>query len=97
MHDQSGVGSAGLAKVEQRLSDGSLKSLTTFLGQLGLASHFAGDAVLYGADPAELMTIDSVYGKVSCLRPPLKFSNLQLPLSTMLMPYGADVPEWRQV
>jgi crotonobetainyl-CoA:carnitine CoA-transferase CaiB-like acyl-CoA transferase len=50
MHDQSGVGSAGLAKVEQRLSDGSLKSLTTLFGQLGLASHFAGDAVLYGAD-----------------------------------------------
>jgi hypothetical protein len=40
-----------LAKVEQRLSDGGLRSLTTLLGQLGLASHFAGDAVLYGADP----------------------------------------------
>jgi crotonobetainyl-CoA:carnitine CoA-transferase CaiB-like acyl-CoA transferase len=51
MHDQSGVGSFGLAKVEQRLSDGSLKSLTTLFGQLGFASHFAGDAVLYGADP----------------------------------------------
>lgn len=47
--------------------------------------------------PAELMTIDSVYGKVSYLRPPLKFSNLQLPPSTMLMPYGADAPELRQV
>jgi hypothetical protein len=47
--------------------------------------------------PAELMTIDSVYGKVSYLRPPLRFSNLQLPPSTMLMPYGADAPEWRPV
>jgi hypothetical protein len=47
--------------------------------------------------PAELMTIDSVYGKVSYLMPPLRFSNLQLPPSMMLMPYGADVPEWRHV
>jgi hypothetical protein len=39
-------------------------------------------------------SIDSVYGKVSFLAPPLAFSNLVLPNASRLSPYGADAPEW---
>ena len=35
----------------QRLSAGDLKPLADLIDHLALASHFAGDAVLYGADP----------------------------------------------
>ncbi|MGC2571595.1 MAG: hypothetical protein WA364_08790 [Candidatus Nitrosopolaris sp.] len=35
----------------QRLSAGDLKSLSTIMDQVALASHFPGDAVLNGADP----------------------------------------------
>lgn len=44
--------------------------------------------------PARMTSIDSVYGKVSFLAPPLTFSNLALPNASRLSPYGADVPEW---
>jgi hypothetical protein len=43
---------------------------------------------------ANMTSIDSVYGKVSFLAPPLAFSNLKLPDASRLVPYGADVPEW---
>ena len=35
----------------QRLSAGDLKPLADLIDHLALASHFPGDAVLYGADP----------------------------------------------
>ena len=35
----------------QRLSAGDLKPLAYLIDHLALASHFPGDAVLYGADP----------------------------------------------
>jgi hypothetical protein len=44
--------------------------------------------------PAKMTSIDSVYGKLSFLAPPLTFSNLALPNELSLKPYGADVPEW---
>ena len=44
--------------------------------------------------PSKLTTIDSVYGRVSFLPPPLAFSNLTLPDASRLSPYGADAPEW---
>jgi crotonobetainyl-CoA:carnitine CoA-transferase CaiB-like acyl-CoA transferase len=44
--------------------------------------------------PAKLATMDSAYGRLSFLAPPLVFSNLKLPQVSMLTPYGADVPEW---
>jgi crotonobetainyl-CoA:carnitine CoA-transferase CaiB-like acyl-CoA transferase len=45
--------------------------------------------------PAKLTSIDSVYGKISFLAPPLAFSNLVLPHELSLSPYGADAPEWQ--
>jgi crotonobetainyl-CoA:carnitine CoA-transferase CaiB-like acyl-CoA transferase len=45
--------------------------------------------------PARMTSIDSVYGKLSFLAPPLVFSNLVLPNESSLTPYGADAPEWR--
>ena len=44
--------------------------------------------------PAKKTSIDSGYGKVSFLAPPLAFSNLTLPDASRLVPYGAEVPEW---
>ena len=43
---------------------------------------------------AKMTSIDSVYGKVSFLAPPLTFSNLTLPDVSRLTPYGADEPRW---
>jgi crotonobetainyl-CoA:carnitine CoA-transferase CaiB-like acyl-CoA transferase len=45
--------------------------------------------------PSKLTSIDSVYGKISFLAPPLAFSNLALPHELSLMPYGAHAPEWQ--
>jgi len=45
--------------------------------------------------PSKLTSIDSVYGKVSFLAPPLAFSNLALPRELSLTPYGAHAPEWQ--
>jgi len=42
----------------------------------------------------KMTSIDTVYGKVSFLAPPLVFSNLTLPNASRLSPYGADAPEW---
>ncbi len=44
--------------------------------------------------PAKMISIDSVYGKLSFLAPSLTFSNLDLPKESSLSPYGADSPEW---
>ncbi|MGA9169290.1 MAG: CoA transferase [Nitrososphaeraceae archaeon] len=45
--------------------------------------------------PTKMASIDSVYGKVSFLAPPLVFTNLALPDESSLTPYGADAPEWQ--
>jgi crotonobetainyl-CoA:carnitine CoA-transferase CaiB-like acyl-CoA transferase len=44
--------------------------------------------------PARMTEIESVYGKVGFLAPPLTFSNLVLPDAVSLEPYGAGLPEW---
>ena len=44
--------------------------------------------------PAKMMSIGSVYGKLSFLAPSLTFSNLDLPKESSLSPYGAYSPEW---
>src|ERR1700739_221066 len=38
--------------------------------------------------PPKMTSIDSVYGKVSFLAPPLAFSDLTLPNASRLSPYG---------
>jgi crotonobetainyl-CoA:carnitine CoA-transferase CaiB-like acyl-CoA transferase len=40
--------------------------------------------------PAETTTLTTVYGEVANLRPPLRFSNLQLPVVQSLQTYGAS-------
>jgi crotonobetainyl-CoA:carnitine CoA-transferase CaiB-like acyl-CoA transferase len=45
--------------------------------------------------PANLSTIPTVYGPLSFLATPLRFSNLTLPSATTLEPYGASSPNWQ--
>jgi crotonobetainyl-CoA:carnitine CoA-transferase CaiB-like acyl-CoA transferase len=47
--------------------------------------------------PSRTTTLDSVYGQLSFLAPPLIFSNLTLPDTTLMVPYGASEPVWRTV
>jgi len=44
--------------------------------------------------PAEAVSIDTAYGAVTTLTPPLTFTNLSLPTTDRLVPYGADPPSW---
>lgn len=44
--------------------------------------------------PAKMVSIGSVYGKLSFLVPSLTFSNLDLPKESSLSPYGAYSPDW---
>jgi crotonobetainyl-CoA:carnitine CoA-transferase CaiB-like acyl-CoA transferase len=44
--------------------------------------------------PAKMTTYDTVYGPISNLAPALRFTNLALPQTTALSPYGASRPEW---
>jgi hypothetical protein len=43
----------------------------------------------------KMTSVDSVFGKLSFLAPPLVFSNMILPNDASLIPYGADEPQWR--
>jgi crotonobetainyl-CoA:carnitine CoA-transferase CaiB-like acyl-CoA transferase len=48
--------------------------------------------------PARMISVDSAYGKLSFVAPPLTFSNLALPAESnllSLLPYGAYTPEWQ--
>ncbi|ADW70145.1 CoA transferase [Granulicella tundricola] len=44
--------------------------------------------------PPTLTTIDTVYGPLSFLASPIRFSNLSLPSAFQLEPYGASAPAW---
>jgi hypothetical protein len=44
--------------------------------------------------PAETVSIDTAYGAVTSLAPPLTFANLTLPATDRLVPYGADPASW---
>ncbi len=44
--------------------------------------------------PAETVSIDTTYGAVTFLAPPVTFSNMTLPINDRLVPYGADPPAW---
>jgi len=56
------------------------------LGFLNTAMHES-----LPGDPSKLTTIDSVYGKVSFLAPPLTFRNLTLADASGLSPYNQQV------
>jgi crotonobetainyl-CoA:carnitine CoA-transferase CaiB-like acyl-CoA transferase len=44
--------------------------------------------------PAKTASFATIYGDLSNLQPPLSFSNLDLPQTLSLEPYGAGAPEW---
>ena len=44
--------------------------------------------------PIKRTTARSVYGEISYLSPPLRFSNLSLPSVDTIEPYGASRPDW---
>ena len=44
--------------------------------------------------PTDTVSIDTTYGAVTFLAPPVTFSNLTLPITDRLVPYGADPPAW---
>ena len=41
-----------------------------------------------------MVSIDTAYGAVSSLAPPLTFTNLTLPTPDLLVPYGAHPASW---
>jgi hypothetical protein len=63
--------------------------------ELGLLDVGAqGDLPQTDAYPARTVAIDTAYGALTSLAPPLVFSNLRLPSIDRLVPYGADAPAW---
>jgi crotonobetainyl-CoA:carnitine CoA-transferase CaiB-like acyl-CoA transferase len=46
--------------------------------------------------PSKRMTLNSIYGAVSFLAPPLTFSNLSIPDVTLIVPYGAGIAAWSE-
>ncbi len=44
--------------------------------------------------PVSRTTVASVYGQISYLSPPLRFSDLSLPPVDTIEPYGASLPDW---
>ena len=62
------------------------------LGLLDVAAQ--GDIPETDSYPAHTVSIDTVYGVVTALAPPLTFTNLTLPAAERLVPYGADPASW---
>ena len=62
------------------------------LGLLDVAGQ--GDVPDTDSYPAQTVSFDTVYGTVTALAPPLTFSNLSLPITDRLVPYGADPASW---
>jgi hypothetical protein len=73
----------------------SLTRSAMWVQDLGLLDVAAQDDVPESDTyPAEMTSIDTVYGAVTSLAPPLTFTNLTLPAAHRLMPYGADPASW---
>lgn len=73
----------------------SLTRSAMWVQELGLLDVSAQTHV-YPSDlhPARMDSIDTSYGRVSTLAPPVAFTNLTLPSTTRLVPYGADPAYW---
>ena len=69
----------------------SLTRSAMWVQELGLLDVGAQAEV---PDPAETVSIDTAYGAVTSLAPPLTFTNLTLPAADRLVPYGADPASW---
>ncbi|WP_203702495.1 CoA transferase [Asanoa iriomotensis] len=62
------------------------------LGLLDVAAQ--GDVPETDTYPADTVEIDTTYGAVTFLAPPVTFSNLTLPTTDRLVPYGGDPAAW---
>jgi len=62
------------------------------LGVLDITGQ--GDLPDTDSYPATTASIDTAYGTVTSLAPPLTFSNLTLPTTNRLVAYGADAASW---
>ncbi|MGH3420084.1 MAG: CoA transferase, partial [Streptosporangiaceae bacterium] len=73
----------------------SLTRSIMWVQELGLLD-MSGQAEIPEADtyPAKTVSIDTVYGAVTLLSPPLTFSDLTLPAAERLVPYGPDPASW---
>ena len=69
----------------------SLARSAMWVQELGLLDVAAqGEVPETDSYPAETVSIDTAYGAVTSLAPPLTFTNLTLPTTDRLVPYGAD-------
>jgi crotonobetainyl-CoA:carnitine CoA-transferase CaiB-like acyl-CoA transferase len=73
----------------------SLARSAMWVQELGLLDVAAqGEVPDTDSYPAETVSIDTAYGAVTSLAPPLTFTNLTLPTTDRLVPYGADPASW---
>ena len=69
----------------------SLARGAMWVHELGLLDVDAqGEVPETDSYPAETVSIDTAYGTVTSLAPPLTFTKLTLPTTDRLVPYGAD-------
>ena len=73
----------------------SLTRSAVWVQELGLLDVGAqGEVPETDSYPVETVSIDTAYGAVTTLAPPLAFTNLTLPAADRLVPYGADPASW---
>jgi crotonobetainyl-CoA:carnitine CoA-transferase CaiB-like acyl-CoA transferase len=73
----------------------SLARSAMWVQELGLLDAAAqAEAPETDSYPAETVSIDTAYGAVTSLAPPLTLTNLTLPATDRLVPYGADPASW---
>ena len=73
----------------------SLARSAMWVQELGLLDVLAqGEVPETDTYPAETVCIDTAYGAVTSLAPPLTFTDLTLPTTDRLVPYGADPASW---
>jgi crotonobetainyl-CoA:carnitine CoA-transferase CaiB-like acyl-CoA transferase len=73
----------------------SLTRSAMWVQELGLLDVAAqGEVPETDAYPATTVSINTAYGAVTSLAPPLTFTNLTLPATDRLVPYGADPASW---
>jgi crotonobetainyl-CoA:carnitine CoA-transferase CaiB-like acyl-CoA transferase len=72
----------------------SLARSAMWVQELGLLDAAQAEVPETDSYPAETVSIDTAYGAVTSLAPPLTFTNLTLPATDRLVPYGADPASW---
>jgi hypothetical protein len=73
----------------------SLAHSATWIRELGLIDVAAqGEVPETGSCPAETVSIDTAYGAVTLLAPPLTLTNPTPPTADRRPPYGSGQPKW---